>query len=280
MRFIDLHVHSTASDGTLTPTEVVERAIQHNLAAIALTDHDTVAGIPEALAAGRNSQTTIIPGIEVSCDYNATEIHVLGFYLDYTSTELQEKLYTIRHAREKRNEDMIALFQKDDIPITMELLQNGNPKTVITRAHFARVLMELGICKTKEQAFSRYIGTNCKYYLPKPVITPEYALGLITEAGGIPVLAHPLLYHLGYRQVEDMITELMSYGLKGVEAYHSSNNIYESDRLRSIALRHNLITTGGSDFHGQNKPDIDIGCGRGGLRITEHLLQPLQELRH
>ena len=280
MRFIDLHVHSTASDGTLTPTEVVERAIQHNLAAIALTDHDTVAGISEALAAGRNSQTTIIPGIEVSCDYNATEIHVLGFYLDYTSTELQEKLYTIRHAREKRNEDMIALFQKDDIPITMELLQNGNPKTVITRAHFARVLMELGICKTKEQAFSRYIGTNCKYYLPKPVITPEYALGLITEAGGIPVLAHPLLYHLGYRQVEDMITELMSYGLKGVEAYHSSNNIYESDRLRSIALRHNLITTGGSDFHGQNKPDIDIGCGRGGLRITEHLLQPLKELRH
>lgn len=280
MRFIDLHVHSTASDGTLTPTEVVERAIQHNLAAIALTDHDTVAGIPEALAAGRNSTTTIIPGIEVSCDYNGTEIHVLGFYLDYTSTELQEKLYTIRHAREKRNEDMIALFQKDTIPITMELLQNGNPKTVITRAHFARALMELGICKTKEQAFSRYVGTNCKYYLPKPIITPEYALGLISAAGGIPVLAHPLLYHLGYRQVEDMIIELMAYGLKGVEVYHSSNNIYESDRLRSIALRHNLITTGGSDFHGQNKPDIDIGCGRGGLRITEHLLQPLQELRH
>ena len=163
--------------------------------------------------------------------------------------------------------------------MSMELLTQGNPETVVTRAHFARVLMEEGIVKTKEQAFKHYLGPGCKYYLPKPEVTPEYVLSLITNAGGIPILAHPLIYKLNFRQIEELIQTLIPFGLKGIEAYHSSTNSYESDRLRSMALQYDLVISGGSDFHGANKPDIELGIGRGGLKITEHILDLIEQKR-
>ena len=150
---------------------------------------------------------------------------------------------------------------------------------MITRAHFARVLVEKGYCKDKNAAFDRYVGVGCPYYLPKPQITPELSLPLITKAGGIPILAHPMLYKLGYRQVEELIQYLIPLGLKGIEAYHSSNNISQSDKLRSLALKYHLVVSGGSDFHGANKPDIELGTGRGGLRITESILDAIKQLR-
>lgn len=275
---IDLHVHSNASDGTLTPSEVVTRAFNLELKAIALTDHDTVKGIPEAIAsaAALNNNSSraieIIPGIEMSCEYMKREIHILGFFVDYESTSFKNALVHIQQVREDRNLRMIELFQKDGIDVTIEKLQAGNPHSVITRAHFARVLLEEGVCRTKDQAFRKYIGVGCPYYLPRTVITPEYAFSLITEAGGMPFIAHPLLYKLGYTQIEAMISDFIPLGLKGLEVYHSSNNWYESDKLRSIALKYSLLTSGGSDFHGANKPDIELGIGRGGLAIHESLL--------
>lgn len=275
MKLIDLHVHSNASDGTLTPTQVVTLALEKNLSAIALTDHDTVQGIPEALHAAEHKDLTVIPGIELSCYYKEREIHILGFFVNYLDTAFQNALEDLKTARFNRNLKMIALFQENGIPMTLEKLQAGNPNTVITRAHFARVLIEEGICKNKDQAFAKYLDIHCPYYIPKPDVTPAHAISIIKNAGGMPFLAHPLLYKLGYEEVEELITTLIPLGLKGIEAYHSSNNISQSDKLRSLALKYNLLISGGSDFHGSNKPDIDLGCGRGGLKITEHILDTI-----
>ncbi len=279
MRYVDLHVHSNASDGTLTPSEVVHLALQKNLAAIALSDHDTVKGVPEAISAAEGTTLEVVPATELSCYYRNVEIHVLGLFVDYRDADFQSKLEELEQERMQRNLDMIALFQRDNISITLEELQAGNPKSVITRAHFARVLVEKGYCKDKNAAFDRYVGVGCPYYLPKPQITPELSLPLITKAGGIPILAHPMLYKLGYRQVEELIQYLIPLGLKGIEAYHSSNNISQSDKLRSLALKYHLVVSGGSDFHGANKPDIELGTGRGGLRITESILDAIKQLR-
>lgn len=279
MRYVDLHVHSNASDGTLTPSEVVHLALQKNLAAIALSDHDTVKGVPEAISAAEGTTLEIVPATELSCYYQNVEIHVLGLFVDYKDADFQAKLEELEQERMQRNLDMIALFQRDNISITLEELQAGNPRSVITRAHFARVLVEKGYCKDKNAAFDRYVGVGCPYYLPKPQITPELSLPLITKAGGIPILAHPMLYKLGYRQVEELIQYLIPLGLKGIEAYHSSNNISQSDKLRSLALKYHLVVSGGSDFHGANKPDIELGTGRGGLRITESILDAIKQLR-
>lgn len=279
MRYVDLHVHSNASDGTLTPSEVVHLALQKNLAAIALSDHDTVKGVPEAVSAAEGTTLEVVPATELSCYYQNVEIHVLGLFVDYKDADFQAKLEELEQERMQRNLDMIALFQRDNISITLEELQAGNPRSVITRAHFARVLVEKGYCKDKNAAFDRYVGVGCPYYLPKPQITPELSLPLITKAGGIPILAHPMLYKLGYRQVEELIQYLIPLGLKGIEAYHSSNNISQSDKLRSLALKYHLVVSGGSDFHGANKPDIELGTGRGGLRITESILDAIKQLR-
>lgn len=279
MDFIDLHVHSNASDGTLTPQEVVNRAIDKELYAIALTDHDTIDGVDEAINCSKGSNLLVIPGTELSCFYKNREIHILGLFVDYTDKSFKTELTKLKETRISRNLEMVKLFQDAGINVTLEKLLAGNPDSVITRAHFARVLIEEGVCKNKDQAFRKYIGINCPYYLPKPTITPEYALDLIVKAGGTPILAHPLLYKLGYKEIETMINDLIPLGLKGLEVYHSSNNWYESDKLRSLALKYNLLISGGSDFHGANKPDIDIGIGRGGMRIHKNLLENIISYR-
>ncbi len=279
MRYIDLHVHSNASDGTLCPAEVVALAIEKNLAAIALSDHDTVRGVTEAIAAAQGADLEVIPATELSCYYQGIEIHILGLFVDYQNPEFLAELNGLEHARFQRNLDMIALFQKNGIAMTLEELQAGNPDSVITRAHFARVLVQKGICKDKNAAFERYIGVGCPYYLPKPQVTPEISIPMITKAGGIPILAHPMLYHMGYKQVEELIQYLIPLGLQGIEAYHSSNYAQQSDKLRSLAYKYDLVVSGGSDFHGANKPDIELGSGRGGLRVTEHILKQIKERR-
>lgn len=278
MELIDLHVHSNASDGSLTPSEVANEAMKMGLSAIALTDHDTIDGVTEILEYTKDKDLEVIPGIELSCYYNNREIHILGFYVDYTNPELQKELDILKEAREGRNLKMIELMRKDGIDITMEKLLHGNPDSVITRAHFARVLVEDGICKDKEVAFKKYIGIGCKYYLPKPQVTCETAMNILTKYSKAAFLAHPLLYHLGYNQIEELVIYLKSLGLKGIEAYHSSNNCYESDKLRSMALKLDLAISGGSDYHGIIKPNIQMGKGRGGMRVPMRLLDNIKTL--
>lgn len=279
MKLIDLHIHTTASDGSFSPSEVCQMAIEKNLAAIAVTDHDTVDGIPEAInyASAHHADMEVIPGIELSCIYSGTEIHLLGFYMDYDNPGLLSELKVLKEARQNRNIKMCALFQADGIPITIEKLQQGNPDTVITRAHFARVLVEEHICKNKEQAFKKYLGKSCKYYLPKPDISCEHAMSIINHYGKGAFLAHPLLYKFSYTQIEELLEYLKSLGLVGIEAYHSSCSSYESGRLREIAKKHQLIISGGTDFHGVVKPDIFLGTGKGSLRITSAILDNIKK---
>lgn len=267
MELIDLHVHSNASDGSLTPCEVADEAVRMGLKLIALTDHDTTDGITEILEYTKDKDLEVIPGIEISCYYNKREIHILGFCIDYKNPELKKELSALKEARDGRNRKMVELMQQDGLNITIEKLLHGNPDSVITRAHFARVLVEEGICKDKDTAFRKYIGIGCKYYLPKPEVTCETAMRLLTKYSKAAFLAHPLLYHLGYSQIDELLTYLKGLGLKGIEAYHSSNNRYESDKLRSLALKHNLMISGGSDFHGIIKPNIQMGLGRGGMKL-------------
>jgi len=276
MDFIDLHVHSNASDGSLTPKEVADEAIAMGIKAIALTDHDTVNGIPEILEYTKDKDLEVVPGIELSCYYKNREIHILGFYGDYNNPELKTDLDELKEAREGRNKKMVKLMRADGIDITMEKLLHGNPDSVITRAHFARVLVEEGVCKNKDVAFKKFIGIGCKYYLPKPQITCEKAMNILRKYFKAIYLAHPLLYHLGYAQIEELLIYLKTLGLTGLEAYHSSNNSYESDKLRSMAQKLGLGYSGGSDFHGVVKPNIKIGVGRGGMKIPMKLLDNIK----
>lgn len=279
MKFVDLHVHSNASDGTLTPSEVVALAVEKDLAAIALTDHDTIDGLSEAQAAAAGLPIEIIPGIELSCVYQGEEIHILGIYVDPTDRVFISETDALKEIRKKRNEEMIRRFQNAGISITSDEVMAGNPDTVITRAHFARVLLEKGYVKNMDQAFKKYLNYSGPYCPRKEKITPEHAMKILTDCNASPVLAHPYQYHLGDKKTEELVCYLKDLGLQGLEVYHSSNNQYESGKLRKLARKYDLFPTGGSDFHGSNKPDISLGVGRGGLRITALLLDDIKRIR-
>ncbi|ADL04293.1 PHP domain-containing protein [Lacrimispora saccharolytica] len=279
MKFVDLHVHSNASDGTLTPSQVVALAAENNLGAIALTDHDTIDGLSEAQAAASGLPIEIIPGIELSCVYQGEEIHILGLYVDPTDKAFVSETNTLKEIRKKRNEEMIRRFQNAGISITFDEVMAGNPDTVITRAHFARVLLEKGYVKSMDQAFKKYLDYNGPYCPRKEKISPGHAIKILTDCKASPVLAHPYQYHLGDNKTEELVRYLKELGLHGLEVYHSSNNQYESGKLKKLAGKYDLFPTGGSDFHGSNKPDISLGFGRGGLRITDLLLDDIKRIR-
>lgn len=280
MNYIDLHVHSSASDGSLTPEEVVELARNAGLAAFALTDHDTVKGVERALVhADKLKDIEVIPGTELSCYYDDREIHIVGLFVDHRDNTFLDELEKLKQARENRNEKMIQNFVDAGIPLTLEELNHGNPGSVITRAHFARVLIEKGICKDKTEVFDKYLGIGCPFYLPKPKVTPEHVISLIRQAGGTAILAHPYSYKLSKAEVEAMLDDLIPMGLSGMECYYSTYDDGQMTELRSMALARNLLVSGGSDFHGAVKPDISIGTGRGSLRIPEKLLDIIREYR-
>lgn len=276
MKKIDLHVHSTASDGSFSPTEVVNLAIETGLTAIALTDHDTVSGVDEALAAAESSDLQVVPGVELSCIYKEKEIHILGLYINHNDETLKQYLSETARKRSARNEEMLAAFQKDGFALTREDLMQGNPKTTITRAHFARALCTKGYVTSPDQAFKKYLDPDRPYYRKREVITPEDSIRAIRNAGGFPVLAHPCQYKLGWKETEELIISLHEAGLGGLECFHSSNNSYESGKLRVLADKHALAITGGSDFHGAAKPDIQIGTGRGGLCVSAEYLDVIK----
>lgn len=281
MNYIDLHVHSTASDGSFSPSEVVELAKNAGLSTFALTDHDTIDGVAEAIThAQQLGGIEVIPGTELSCYYGNREIHIVGLFVDYQDAVFCKTLDDLKQAREERNEHMVAKFVAAGIPLTIEELKHGNPNSVITRAHFARVLVEKGVCKDKNEAFDRYLGIGCPYYLPKPKVTPEQILPLIRQAGGTAILAHPYSYKMSRSEVEHLLDDtLIPLGLAGMECYYSTYDNGQTQELRSIAYARNLLVSGGSDFHGIVKPDISIGTGRGNLRIPDKLLNDILAYR-
>lgn len=277
---IDLHVHSSSSDGTLPPALLTEKALQCGLTAYALTDHDTVAGVGEAKKAALGTSLEVISGAELSCTWEGAEIHILGLYLDESSQLLDNVLTRFRLRRAARNEEMLSRFNRDGYSLSMEDLSQGRPGSVITRAHFARALLEKGYVSSMEQAFKRYLEQGGPYCPPKENFKPEEAISLIRTAGGFASLAHPVLYKLGWKKTELLISCLKALGLGGVEVYYSSHQRSDTQKLQEICRAHSLLPTGGSDFHGANKPDIRLGTGRGGLRVPDPLLEDIRRVLH
>lgn len=279
MSFIDLHVHSNASDGTLSPRQVAGLAKEAGLSAFALTDHDTVAGVAEAREEGARLGVEVIPGIEISSNYQGTEIHILGLFVNPKDPDLLELLAGMRRRRDLRNEEMLKRFAEDGICFTRQELCEDNPNTVITRAHVARALLEQGYGSSLHQIFDKYLAYGGRYCPRKEMLDPETTVRALLADGAFVSLAHPFQYKLGDRKTEQLISMMTVLGMKGLEVYHSSHNALEIQKLQAIAGRLGLLPTGGSDFHGANKPDISIGVGRGNLRISHLLLDAIKRSR-
>lgn len=273
MQYIDLHVHSNASDGTYSPKQLVEYALQKQLTAFALTDHDTVSGIKEAIQSASDSHIKIIPGVELSTSYLDHDVHILGLFIDYTSELLINQLNKLNNLRTQRNNLMCKLLQKEGFDISLEKMYAKFGSTVITRAHFARYLLDYGYIASIQEGFQKYLDKGCSCYVAKVKFSPEEAIDLILKSNGFPILAHPLLYRFSLEELENLILFLKKSGLVGIEAIYSLNTAQDEENMLALAEKFDLKVTGGSDFHGQNKPDIDLGVGKGNLRISSSLLE-------
>lgn len=285
---IDLHVHSACSDGTFTPKELVEYALSHNITAFSLTDHDTVAGLDEAISHAHflsgnvchenpeGKLLEVIPGIEFSTEYEKRDIHIIGLFMDYRSELFQKNLCAFVDSREDRNRKMCSLLAKHGISITYEELLKTFPNAIITRAHYARYLLDKGYVKSISEAFDRYVGDHASCFVPREKVTPFQAVTLIRATGGIPVLAHPTLYHMSKERLEGLILALKEVGLLAIEGIYSSYSISETRQMHTLATKCGLLISGGSDFHGENKPGLCFGTGYGKLYIHEDLLEKLR----
>ena len=278
-KFIDLHVHSTASDGTYTPAELIKLAHETGLLAIALTDHDSVDGIEEARRAADNFQIELIPGTEFSTEYQGKEIHVVGLYIDHKNKALADQLREFRDCRDNRNEKMTLRLQEEGFSIPYEDLLKTFPDCVLTRAHIARYLLDTKQVSSISEVFDKYIGDGCKCYVDRPKVTPMDAVSLIHQAGGTAFLAHPCLYKMKRHELTAMLDELADAGLDGIEAVYSCNQGSDEKDFKSLASNYHMIISGGSDFHGTNKPYIKLGTGKGNLKIPYSILEDIKTYR-
>lgn len=269
-RIIDLHSHTTASDGTYSPIELVDYAHEKGLSALAITDHDTIAGIAQAKEHAKlYPDLEIISGIEFSTnsDLCKSDIHILGYYMNEDDKVFTDQLKHIIDSRVHRNEKMIAKMQAASLNISLEDVYATSDDGVITRAHFAKAMENLGIVKKMSKAFDKYIGDGGLYYIEREKVTQRMAIEMILANGGVPVLAHPVLYNMNLKTLSKLLGELKSYGLVGIEGVYTTYKTHETQYIERLAKEHDLIITGGSDFHGSHKPGIDLGVGYGTLAV-------------
>lgn len=279
MKYIDLHVHSNCSDGTCSPVELVSLARDAGLTAFALTDHDTTKGLAKAADSAARAGIELIPGIELSSEYQGKDIHILGLDIDWTSARFQKELIHFQNSRELRNEKMITNLADLGIDISWGQMEAAFGKSVWTRAHFARYLKDHGYVREMREAFAVYVGDHCPSFVSRERITPVQAVQLIRQADGIPVLAHPLLYSLSREQLQELLKNLRKEGLMALEAVYSTHTEAQKNDLRRLAGELGLAISGGSDFHGSNKPNVRLGIGKGNLRISYDILRQLREVQ-
>lgn len=273
---IDLHTHSTASDGSLSPRELIKYAKKKGAAAISLTDHDTVEGIAEALTAGREQDLEVIPGLEISAQHNGGTMHILGYYIDPSDPDLNQELNRLQEARRDRNPKIIEKLQGLGIPIDFNQVQEL-AKGQIGRPHIAQVLLQTGVVSCLEEAFQKYLTKGAAAYVEKFRFSPQTAISLILRAGGIPVLAHPkTLQCSSYRDLKVLVEELKATGLTGVEVLYPDHSSEQTGTYFSLVRELDLLYTGGSDFHGDNKEKVDLLVGLGDLKIPYKIVENLK----
>lgn len=278
-RIVDLHTHTTESDGSFTPEELILEAKRVGLSAIAITDHDSISGIKKASPIAAEYRIELIPGVELSTDYNGKEVHVVGLFIDIEDESFLAKIKEFKENRDNRNMIMVENLQKEGFAITMEALLAENPDCVITRANIARFLYEHGMIPSIQTAFEKYIGDNCKCYVNRFKITPMDAVRLIKNAGGTAILAHPLLYHMSDTVLQKMVNEMKEAGLDGIEAIYCTYSPSEERQMKCFARENGLLISGGSDFHGTTKPKLNLATGYGKLYIPYDVLEQIKASR-
>jgi len=268
MRYADLHVHTTQSDGTSTPAQLVKVAIACGLSALAIVDHDTVDGIPEALAEAKGSGLEIIAGVELTTQYENQEIHLLGYFLDYQDKVLLEKLKSIQQNRIERVYKIIKNLEQFNLKLNPETVFNISGKGTVGRMHIARALVQDGLVGSNSEAFNKYIGDKSPAYVLGFRLSPQQGIQLIKDAGGVAVLAHPYILHN-----DALIEEFVSYGLAGIEVYYPEHSQSMVNFYLDLAKKLNLLVTGGTDFHGNAKPEIKLGMIKIPFALVEKLRQ-------
>ncbi|NQT91278.1 MAG: PHP domain-containing protein [Lentisphaerae bacterium] len=277
---IDLHAHSTFSDGSLTPAELVAEGRRMGLSALALTDHDNMAGIDPFLEAGREqipgSEMECIPGVEISAEVPKGTMHVLGYFMDHTDPELNRSLAMIRGGREERNDRIIERLRELGLELTREEIAAYAGEDVLGRPHIAQAMMARGYVSTFKAAFDQYLAKGKPGYVDRLRLTPEESVQAIRLAGGVAVLSHPFTLEQGPDDLKRRLAELRDAGLQGVETYYSEHSAAQVSEYLALASSLGLIPTGGSDFHGEINPKVRLGIGFGSLRVPDDVVAQLR----
>jgi predicted metal-dependent phosphoesterase TrpH len=281
MNCVDLHLHTTASDGVMTPSEIVSYAKAKGLQAIAITDHDTIEGLEEGLKKGAKIGFEVIPGIEVSAVHSNGSMHLLGFFLDIHHPFLNERLKYLQNARAERNPKIVEKLNRMGIDVTYEEVCRASGGGQVGRPHFAQVLLEKRYVRSFQEAFDRFLKKGASAYVDKFRFTAKEAIHFIREAGGVAVLAHPNTLDLnGFAELESFIAQLVQEGLEGMEVYYPEHSSLETAQYKALAERHGLLITGGTDYHGIEKNGLEIGVGRGDMRLPYSMVEKLKGARN
>jgi predicted metal-dependent phosphoesterase TrpH len=276
MSRLDLHLHTTHSDGSYTPTAVIELAQKAGVTTLAITDHDITTGVPEATMAGLERGIDVIPGIEISSTLGNSELHILGYFLDYRDARLNERLAVLRESRHRRNPKIIERLQAAGIDITYDEVRALAGTDSVGRPHIARILMEKKVVASAKEAFDKWLAEGRPAYVPRELPTPAEAIQWIKAAKGLAVLAHPTWVKTTEGTLTDLVRQLKADGLDGVEVHYSTHTPRQTSEYLALAKQLDLLVTGGSDFHGLTKPDIGVGVGKGALRVPGSLLDKLK----
>jgi len=263
--FVDLHIHTTASDGTVTPRGIVQLAQQRDVKYIAITDHDTVAGVTEALQAGTELGINVISGVEIGVDWLGEEIHILGYGIDHTNVELNKALDGLLTNRNQRNQLVVDKLNGLGLSLTLADVVKAAGGNVIGRNHFAKVLVAKGYVNSVQEAFDCYLADGKPGFLPRQNPSPQQGITWIKQAGGIAVLAHPWLIRRS--TPAQVVAGLLPFGLGGIEVWYSKHSAEQAATLAELAKHHNLLITGGSDYHGAGKEGAELGLPFQGQKL-------------
>ncbi len=277
---VDLHTHSTFSDGTLSPTQLVKLARKTGLTALALTDHDTVEGLAEALKHGKQCGVDVIPGLEIGCLHERRSYHILGYWIDRNHSGLLKWLKKLQQGRSERNRQIIAKLGQLGIDIDEEELARISKCGQAGRPHIARLLIDKKIVPDLDQAFQRFLRLGAPAYVSRFVYSAAESIAMIREAGGVSVLAHPVQVGMSHAKFSGILQQLVEYGLDGIEVYYPSHTRKMRRRLRQLASRFDLAMTGGSDFHGDNRPAIGLSGDNSGYPVPDELVPLLYKQLH
>ncbi len=275
---IDFHCHSFFSDGTDTPEDLAHLANEAGLDALALTDHDTMDGLPRFLGQQPRVTTRLVPGLELSCRFLGRSLHVLGLFVNPLDTAFQARLEGLRQRREDRNLRMVEKLQAMGLTITWDQVQAQAQTALVGRPHFAKALVACGAASSSQEAFLRFVGDHAPGYVEREELEPEVASRWIWEAGGIPVVAHPGRFGRGFIWDEAMPV-LRKAGMAGFEAFYGGYSPSEETYFNGLAARLGMARSGGSDYHGANKPGLRLGVGRGNLKVPFELLAELEKAK-